>query len=385
MSQATPTLRGDNDWAKHLMSMEAGGELPLATPTRPHASLREGLGLCALLAICAWLLATGSEYALGGRGLDATMFAMLIGIAVGNLGIDSARFQPGARWIVRVVLPLGIMLLGARLHVADLLGVGLEGLALSAGVIALSAVVLYAVARWRRLPGRLATLIAAGNGICGGSAVVALAPAIDASDEEVAVSISTVALLGLIGMLLLPPLGALLGMDATAFGTWSGLAIQQTPQVIAAGFSHGAEAGEVATIVKLVRISLLAPVVLLVGLTYRLRFQPKRGKGGLRVRGLIPSFCVGLLLLAAIASVGFFPEIAISLGRESALGAVGTTLHTQSLAIGASKLCLVVSMAAVGLETRWETLRKTGPSALGAAACGSAIIVAASALAVSLL
>ena len=90
-------------------------------------------------------------------------------------------------------------------------------------------------------------------------------------------------------------------------------------------------------------------------------------------------------MLAAIASVGFFPEIAISLGRESALGAVGTTLHTQSLAIGASKLCLVVSMAAVGLETRWESLRKTGPAAFWAAACGSALVATATGVAVSLL
>ncbi|NRA09974.1 MAG: putative sulfate exporter family transporter [Myxococcales bacterium] len=385
MSQAAPTLRGDHSWAKHLMSMEAGGEIDPAAPTTRQPSLRLGLLVCALLAGGAALLQIGAARVFAGHSLDATMFAMLLGIVVGNLGIDPALLRPGARWVVRVVLPLGIMLLGARLHLGDLLGLGLKGLALSAGVIALSGAVIYGVARWQRLPGRLATLLAAGNGICGGAAVVALAPAIDASEDEVAVSVSTLALLGLLGMLLLPPLGVAFGMDPIAFGTWSGLAIQQTAQVIAAGFSHGAEAGEVATIVKLVRISLLAPVVLLVGLTYRLRFEGKRKRSGLGVRGLVPSFSVGLLLLAAIASVGFFPEIAISLGQGSALGAVGTTLHTQSLAIGASKLCLVVGMAAVGLETRWETLRKTGPAAFWAAACGSAVVIAATGIAVSLL
>ena len=382
MSQAAPTLRGEHSWAEHLMSMEAGGE---AAPTARKPSLRLGLLACAVLAGSAALLEIGAERALPGFHLDATMFAMLLGIVVGNLGIDPTLLRPGARWAVRVVLPLGIMLLGARLHLADLLGLGLEGLALSVGVIALSGAVVYAVARWQRLPGRLATLLAAGNGICGGAAVVALAPAIDASEEEVAVSVSTLALLGLIGMLLLPPLGVAFGMDPATFGAWSGLAIQQTAQVIAAGFSHGAEAGEVATIVKLVRISLLAPVVLFVGLTYRLRFDGKRKRGDLGLRGLVPSFSIGLLLLAAIASIGFFPEIAISLGQESALGAVGTTLHTQSLAIGASQLCLVIGMAAVGLETRWETLRKTGPAAFWAAACASAAVITATAIAVSLL
>jgi len=378
-------MGGDHRWAEHLMSMEAGGELPHASPQRSHAALRDGLALSGLLALFAWLLEVGSERLLGGHGIDAALFAMLLGIGAANVGIPSERLQAGTRWIVRVVLPLGIMLLGARLHVADLMGLGLKGLALSAGVIALSGAALFAVARWKRLPGRMAALLAAGNGICGGSAIVALAPAIDASEEDVAVSVSTVALLGLIGMLLLPPLGLLLGMDPVAFGTWSGLAIQQTPQVIAAGFSHGAEAGEVATIVKLVRISLLAPVVVLVGLTYHLRFAPKYARRRLRVRGLLPSFVIGLLLLTAVTSVGFFPEIAISLGGHSALGAVGTTLHTQSIAIAASKLCLVVSMAAVGLQTRRETLQATGPAALAAAACGSAVIAIATAVAVSLL
>jgi uncharacterized integral membrane protein (TIGR00698 family) len=311
------------------------------------------------------------------------MFAMLLGIAVAHTGADAAALRSGARWIIRVVLPLGIMLMGARLQLADLLGVGLRGLALAAGVIALSLAILHAFARWRGLPPKLATLLAVGNGICGGSAVVALAPAIDADEEDVAIAVSTVALLGLFAMLGLPLIGAALDMGPVAFGTWSGLAIQQTPQVIAAGFALGTESGEVATVVKLVRISLLAPVVLLVGLTYRMRFDRSRAAGSLQLRGLVPSFALGLLLLAGVASVGLFPEVTISLGSESALGAVGATVHTQALAIGASKLCLVLSMAAVGLETRWATLKRTGPAAFCAAATGAIVVTSAVVLVIS--
>jgi uncharacterized integral membrane protein (TIGR00698 family) len=383
MTEATPSVRGDTSWADNLIYLEAGGDIPLPTSAAHRPTLRTGLAMCVLLGLAAFLLERGAANALGGRTLDAAMVAMLLGLAVGNSGINATALRPGARWIVRVVLPLGIMLLGARLHVADLLGVGIRGLALSAGVICVSGGVLYGFARWRGLPGKLATLLAVGNGICGGSAVVALAPAINASEDDVAISVSTVALLGLLGMLALPALGAAFGMDPVTFGTWTGLVIQQTPQVIAAGFSHGAAAGEIATVIKLVRISLLAPVVLLVGLTYRLRFEPSRSPGSLKLNGLVPSFVIGLLLLAGITSVGFFPEVTISLGSESALGAVGATLHTQSLAIGASKLCLVFSMAAVGLETRWEALRETGPAAFCATACGALVVVTAAALAVS--
>jgi len=387
MTQGTPSVRDPYAWAEHLIYMEAGAELG-ATRASESSSQVPGIALCGALAICAALLETGAAGALGGRTIDAAMFAMLLGLAVGNSGLASGAvaavpagaLQPGTRWVVRVVLPLGIMLLGARLEFADLLGVGLQGLALSAGVIALSAASLFLAARWLKLPGRVATLLAAGNGICGGSAVVALAPVIGAREEDVAVSVSTVALLGLVGMLVLPPLGALFGMDATAFGYWSGLSIQQTPQVIAAGFSHGAEAGEIATVVKLVRISLLAPVVVLVGLTYRMRFA-SRGAGSVArpptLRGLVPNFTVGLLLLAAIASVGFFPEIAISFGEDSLVGSASTTLHTQDIAIAISKACLVVSMAAVGLETRWATLRRTGPAALAAAGVGAFVVIVA--------
>jgi uncharacterized integral membrane protein (TIGR00698 family) len=383
MSRATLGLQHDTSWARHLDSLEFGAESAVWRTVSKPAGLQIGILACCALAAGAALLEAGASHAFAGRTLNAAMFAMLLGIAVGNAGIDAHLIRPGSRWIVRVVLPLGIMLMGARLHLADLLGVGLRGIALSVGVIALSLAALHAFARWRGLPPKLATLLAVGNGICGGSAVVALAPAIDADEEDVAIAVSTVALLGLFGMLCLPVIGAALDMGPVAFGTWSGLAIQQTPQVIAAGFAHGTESGEVATIVKLVRISLLAPVVLLVGLTYRLRLGRTRAAGSLQLRGLVPSFALGLLLLAGIASVGLFPEVTISLGSESALGAVGATVHTQSLAIGASKLCLVLSMAAVGLETRWETLRRTGPAAFCAAALGAILVTSAAVLVIS--
>ena len=199
-----------------------------------------------------------------------------------------------------------------------------------------------------------------------------------------AISVATAALLGMFAMFALPLIATAVSMDPTTFGTLAGLTIQQTPQVIAAGFALGPEAGEVATVTKLVRISMLAPVVLLAGLTYRLRFQRGERREPLSLRNLVPSFAVGLLLLAGITSVGFFPEVTISFGEDSAFGAMGTTLHTQELAIGASKLCLVLAMAAVGLETRWETLRKTGPAAFGAAALGTLVVTSAAALALSL-
>ncbi len=149
MSRPTLELQRDTRWARHLDSLEFGAETAAWRTVSKPAGLHTGILACCALAAGAALLEIGASNAFAGRTLDAAMFAMLLGIAVGNAGVDADVLRPGARWIIRVVLPLGIMLMGAQLHVADLLGVGLRGLALSAGVVALSLAVLHAFARWR--------------------------------------------------------------------------------------------------------------------------------------------------------------------------------------------------------------------------------------------
>ncbi len=107
-----------------------------------------------------------------------------------------------------------------------------------------------------------------GTAICGGTAIVAAAPVIEAEEAEVVFGVATVTLLGLIGMFLLPVLGHWLALSDKAFGIWAGLAIHQLPQVVAAGFAYSPGAGEQATVVKLARICLLAPIVFIVGFIY---------------------------------------------------------------------------------------------------------------------
>ena len=382
-SSAPAATPRDYSWADHLIYMEAGAELAAQASVPGEVPRRSGLLLCASIAAVALLAQSGFERALGTHALDAALLAMLVGIAVGNSGLDPKTWRSGARFVIGTVLPAGIILLGARLDWGDLVGVGLHGLGLAIGVVALSGLTLYGLFRAGWIDGRLATLLAVGNGICGGSAIVAVAPAIGAREDEVAVSVSTVALLGLFGMLGLPLAGALFRMDPVAFGTWSGLVIQQTPQVIAAGFSHGPAAAEAATVVKLVRISLLAPVVFLVGILWRGRGRSRADP--MQLRGLVPSFAIGLVLLAGLTSLGLLPDVAVSLPAHSAFGARGLNFGTQALAVHASKLCLIVSMAAVGLETRWSTLRRTGRTAFSAAAIGALMITAAAGMAVTVL
>ena len=126
-------------------------------------------------------------------------------------------------------------------------------------VIAL--LLLLLLTRALKLPAKLGVLLGVGTAICGGTAIVATAPVIEAEEKDVVFSVATVTLLGLIAMFTLPIIGQFLHLTSKAFGIWAGLAIHQTPQVIAAGFSYSPEAGGTATIVKLARVCLLAPVV----------------------------------------------------------------------------------------------------------------------------
>ena len=371
----------DASWADHLIYMEAGGEPATwaAEPEDSAPSRRQGLVVVGALALAALAVEWGAAQGFAGRTLDAAMIAMLLGIAIGNCGIDPRAWRAGTRWTLATLLPLGIVLLGARLDLRDLVAVGAQGAVLAAFVIALSGATLYGIHRFVGLPGRLATLLACGNGICGGSAIVAVAPAIGAREDEVAVSVATVALLGLVGMLALPAIATATGMDPATFGIWAGLVIQQTPQVIAAGFTLGPEAGETATVVKLVRIALLAPVVFVVAAFARRRgLENARTPAGLRA--LVPNFAVGLVVVAGVASLGLLPAFEASLPADSILGARQLSFGLDELAIAGSKGCLLLAMAAVGLETRWDALRATGPQAFSAAAVGAFILTAATAL-----
>jgi uncharacterized integral membrane protein (TIGR00698 family) len=197
-----------------------------------------------------------------------------------------------------------------------------------------------------------ALLLGVGTAICGGSAIMAVAPVVKAEKQEVAVCVATISFLGLFMMFLLPVLGAALKLSPTQYGLLAGLSIHQTPQVIAAGFAYAPQAGDYATVVKLARICWLGPLVFLIGL-----FENRRGAATETASTsslFIPWFAVGFLVMAALRTIGAFPE--------SILPAISNV----------ATFCLVLSMAGVGLETQFAKLRQSGVSAF---ALGSALSI----------
>lgn len=334
------------------------------------------------LLLCAAVAAAGTQVATLGIGasLGAAVMAMVIGIAIGHAlpgGALRDQLDIGTTWVVRVLLPLGIVLLGSQVELRELAALGPSAVGLALLVVALSASVFVGLARVGYLPTRMAALLAVGSAICGGSAIAAASPVLGARRDETAASVSAVVLVGTVGTLLLPVIAAALDLSDRAFGMWAGLTLQQTPQVVAAALARGPEAGEIATAVKLIRICLLIPAVFALAYVWRSPAEPASGStgAGRRALRLIPPFLWGFLALSAASSLSLLPAIAVQFDSGSALfGGYAGRVDIGDLASSAAGLCLVAAMAAIGLQTRLEDLRESGPRALVAALLAAVVI-----------
>jgi uncharacterized integral membrane protein (TIGR00698 family) len=275
--------------------------------------------------------------------------------------------QPGIKFSVKKLLPLAIVLLGVRLNFADMRKLGLAGLALSFLETVVALGLLFVLSRWMKLPRKLGTLLGVGTAICGGTAIVAAAPVIEAEEKDVAISVATVTLLGLLGMFFLPLIGHALDLTSKQFGMWAGLAIHQTPQVIAAGYSYSPSnaeyspvAGDTATIAKLARVCLLAPVVFILGFLHARSKTQGQSRTGRKINylKLFPMFVLGFIGMALLKTLGLIPDITV---HDSAfLGAGAHSYYLGNAAEQVSKFCICVSMAGVGLETKFSAMRQTG-------------------------
>ena len=318
---------------------------PIPNPN-PSARL-PGIGLAASVAAAAFALkAVGLPIV---ASFSPLMLAILIGMTVRNLVGRPEAARAGLAAALRTPLRLGIVLLGLQVTLAEILAIGWAGLAIL--TFAVSATFLFTIWMGRQLgvPRGLTTLIAAGTGVCGASAIVAANTVVRDEDESVAYALATVTLFGTIAMFGYPMLASALPLGELAYGLWSGASVHEVAQVVAAGFARGEASGEFATVTKLARVLMLAPLVLLMGLwAHRLSSRSDACSG----RAPMPWFVFGFLGMVLLAGTGWIEAE----WRSSA------NLVTQAL--------LAFALAAVGLETDLRKLVAQGwrPLALGATA-----------------
>ncbi|RYI35675.1 MAG: putative sulfate exporter family transporter [Acetobacteraceae bacterium] len=336
--------------------------LPLNLPVTPTVAVPKsclvrvlpGLLLCVGVTLVAIAL-EHAEIALFGRAwLEALVLAILLGAVVRTVWTPNARWRPGIEFGAKTLLEIAVVLLGASVSAATIL---LVGPALLLGIVALVVAAVcggYGIGRLLGLPRRMAILVACGNAICGNSAIAAVAPVIGADGDEVASSIAFTAVLGVLVVLGLPLLATTLGLSGIQFGVLAGLTVYAVPQVLAATAPAGALAIQIGTLVKLVRVLMLGPVVLVLSLlAARLREEtdqvaPQVSAGDRPALGrpplhrLVPWFILGFLALATLRSLGLVPQVALA-----PIATLATALT-------------VVSMAALGLGVDVRVVARAG-------------------------
>ncbi len=334
---------------------------PDASPTRSRdLATRYGPGL--LLAVGVAAVARLLTTVLPSVVSEVTI-AILIGLVVGRLpAVRSAVFAPGLKVAAERLLRLGIILLGAKLSVTEIAGIGLPALAIIVVTMAAALTIVLVLSRMAAVDGRLAVLLAVGAAVCGNTAVVATSPVINARPRDTAYAVATVTLFGTIAVFAYPLIGHAAQLGDAVFGLWAGIAINDTSQVVAASAAYSPGAFEVATVVKLIRNALMAPLLLGVAWTWNRR-TGVAGDTRAGLRRAVPLFVLGFLALSALRSVGV-----IDVGLANTLETIARSL-------------VLVALAAVGLNVRLEDMRSVGPKpllvGLGAAlAIGVATILA---------
>jgi uncharacterized integral membrane protein (TIGR00698 family) len=309
-------------------------------------ALLPGLLLTALLAFAAGWLAD-LPWVKATLHVSALLVVILLGMLWKSLLPTPEAMVPGIRLAQRPVLRWAVAGLGLRLSLGELWKIGVPALV----VVTISTVAALAFGWWvaRRLGvgEKLGLLLGVGGAICGASAVVAADSVVQGEKQDAPLALGVITLLGTCGIALYPLLHHLVKMSDFVYGVWDGASLHEMAQVVAAGFSVSDEAARVATVVKLARICLLAPVVLYLGWSLRHRHL---AAGRARVAP-VPWFLGVFVLLALVGSSGVVPAAWLETGRRVDLW------------------LLCVGMAGVGLQTGFHDLRAAGvrPIAAGVA------------------
>jgi uncharacterized integral membrane protein (TIGR00698 family) len=335
-----------------------------------QSSLYPGLLLTFIIAVAARVVHAlpFAPFTIGDRHpVDAMIVAIVIGIVVRNTIGLGTQTPNGIRFSVKKVLPFAIVLMGAKLDFFDILRISGKGLVISVASVVVALSLTIWLCRKTNVGMKLGILIGVGTAICGGTAIAVVAPVIEADDDDTAFAVTAITLFGLLAIVVFPLIGTALSMSQTEFGMWAGVSIHATPQVMAAGFSYGNEAGDVAVIVKLVRVLLLAPLVVAIGAWYareKRKQQQAHVTSPTSLTKLFPPFILGFLVLAFANTLNVLPDFTVHLRDSILWPKQSVPLSMAKAATGCSSFLINIAMAGIGLGVHLKKLAKIGPKAL---------------------
>lgn len=310
----------------------------------------KGVLLCLMIAIPSWIL--GKIFPIVG----GPVFAILLGMVITLLVSDKSALQSGITFVSKKILQYAVILLGFGMNLSVILQTGKQSLPIILATITTSLVVAWVLHKILHVPGKISTLIGVGSSICGGSAIAATAPVIDADDEEVAQSISVIFFFNMLAALFFPMLGTVLGFSQTsgeAFGIFAGTAVNDTSSVTAAAstwdsmYNLGSATLDKAVTVKLTRTLAIIPITLVLAFLRTRKEQTDHNR--VDFKKIFPMFILYFIIASIITT------IAVNFGVPAA---VFNPLKTLS------KFFIVLAMSAIGLNTNIVKLVKTGAKPL---------------------
>ena len=297
----------------------------------------KGILFCFVIAIPAWYL--GKLVPVVG----GPVFAIILGMILTLIIKDKKNIEAGIKFTSKKILQAAVVLLGFGMNFNDILAQGKNSLPIIVCTISTSLITAFVLCKALKMDGKISTLIGVGSSICGGSAIAATAPVINADDEEVAQAISVIFLFNVIAALIFPTLGGLLGFTNEGFGLFAGTAINDTSSVTAAATAwdgiHGSNTLDIAAIVKMTRTLAIIPITLVLAV-----YTAKKENTGnnFSFKKAFPTFVL-FFLLAAVATTVFSLPVTV-------------TKPLKTL----SKFFIVMAMAAIGMNTNIVKLVKTG-------------------------
>ena len=301
------------------------------------------------------------EESVGLHLIGASVIAMFIGMIVNRFYAPNDKTKPGIKFTSKKILKFAIILLGASLNITTVLTVGKFSLTVMLFTLATCFGLGYVIGKALGLDWKTSSLINAGTGICGGSAIAAIAPVIEATDMDIAYGMSATFLFDTIMVVVFPLLGRAMSLSDAAFGLWAGTAVNDTSSVVATGYAFSEAAGDFATMVKLTRTLAIIPTVVVFSfVSMHLRKKEAAASGGavqIRWRSVFPWFILGFLAMAVLSSVGVIPAAA-----AAALKRI-------------SKFLMVTALAAVGLNTSFAEMKKSGAAPMVHGFLISALVV----------
>jgi uncharacterized integral membrane protein (TIGR00698 family) len=305
-----------------------------------------GIGLSFIIAVVANYL--GKQFPI----IGGAVFAIILGILINNtVGKPKASLK-GVTFTSKKILQWAIIVLGAGLSLKQVWKTGLSSFSVMIFTLSAAFLAAYGFGKLLGIPSKLKALIGVGTAICGGSAIAAVSPIIEADEMEIAYSISTIFLFNIMAVLIFPPLGHLLGFSDNAFGLWAGTAINDTSSVVAAGYAFSSAAGAYATIVKLTRTTMIIPISLIFSVLVSVQKKKEAkdtGKVNYSFKKIFPWFILWFLIASLLNTLGLFSAATVK--NINALG----------------KFMIVMALSAVGLSADFKKMLKTGlkPMLLG--------------------